>query len=259
MNISIHNLTTQRWPVPVVAAGVGFVIGAIGGHIYETRKKEESEVIVINVAELRRELDDSINSLKDKIFPDEDIDKSGEDAEPGPLDRAITIGLDANGEEVMEEYMTPEELTEELVPDDEPEIVSIFAHSAEGEWNWETELKARKNAQGPFPIHQDEYMTQEEDAYSQSTLTYYEADDIMADSNDTPLYGWKTIIGPLRWGFGSSDINSFYVRNPAMKADYEILRDRGSFAETVLGLQAEADGERAELKHSRSLRFRLDD
>ena len=265
MNIDIHNLMNSRWAPPIAAAAVGFAIGAVGGHIYESRKEEEGEVIVINIDELRKELDESIEALKDKVYPeDEEEPDEVEEEEPGvrvltdtsehpsygtgPLDLAVTVGND-DVEEVMEE----------TIEEDEPEVVNIFAHSVEGEWNWETELQARKNAQGPFPIHEDEYMTNEEDSFPQSTVTYYEADDIMADSNDTPLYGWQTIIGPLRWGFGSSDANSFYVRNPAMKAEYEVLRDPGSFSETVLGLEADADQERAELKHSRTLRFRLDD
>lgn len=258
MNIDIHNLMNTRWAPPIAAAAVGFAIGAVGGHIYESRKEEQGEVIVINIDELRKELDESIEALKDKVYPeeDEDVDEAPGLADtsahpsngPGPLDLAITVGND-DVEEVMEE----------TVVEDEPEVVNIFAHSVAGEWDWEVELQARKNAQGPYPIHEDEYMTNEEESFPQSTVTYYEADDIMADSNDTPLYGWQTIIGELRWGFGSSDANSFYVRNPAMKAEYEVLRDPGSFSETVLGLEADADQERAELKHSRTLRFRLDD
>ena len=262
MNIDIHNLINTRWAPPVAAGAIGFAIGAVAGHIYEKRKEEDDEVIVISIAEIKRELDEQLATLAESLDEgdeeavEEDKDETSDHPDAasdpseslGPLDLAVTVGND-DVEEVMEE----------TIVDEEPEVVNIFAHSAEGEWNWEDELRARQNAQGPFPIHEDEYMSAEEEGLSQSTITYYEADDIMADSNDTPLYGWNVIVGELRWGFGSSDVNSFYVRNPAMKAEYEVLRDPGSFAETVLGLEADADQERAELKHSRSLRFRLED
>lgn len=142
--------------------------------------------------------------------------------------------------------------------EEEAEIVNIFASSSADEWDYEKEVAGRDSDE-PYILHRDEYF-EDENGYSQTTLTYYEGDDILTDSEDTPIYGHEALTGPMSFGHGSDDPNTFYVRNEKLKADYEILRDPGMFSKIVLGLDADEEVEN-EIKHSHSSlrKFRPDD
>lgn len=254
MNVDIRNLMQRPWVAPAAAGVVGFAAGAVAGHLYEKRKEEaEGEVIVIDMEEVRKDLDESIARVEER---DEELEAEIEATKrrhpATPLVEPPELTIVPDEEEVMEEEI---EIIEEQ--EEEP-IVNIFANGKPDNWDWEKELALRTD-DSPFILHEEEFMANDEDSLPQQTLTYYEGDNIMADSADTPLYGWDNIVGPLRFGHGSSDQNSFYVRNPNLKGEYEILRDPGKFAEIVLGLEADNEQERAELKHSRQLRFRMDD
>lgn len=146
-------------------------------------------------------------------------------------------------------------LYQEQYMSDEPQRQSIF--NSEGDtWDQDAEEVLRSTA-GPHVIHKDEFW-REERGYSQTTLTYYVGDDILVDQEDVPVYNHLETTGELKFGHGSGDQNVVYVRNDSLKAEYEIIRDRGSYEVVVLGLQAEEDLERTTLKHSLT-RFRPDD
>ncbi len=134
---------------------------------------------------------------------------------------------------------------------------SIF-DGAGDEWDYKTEIENR-NPERPYVIHVDEYMTDEMGWDSQSTLTWYDKDQILCDSHDHPIHNPNVIVGmPIRFGHGSNDPNVVYVRNEVLKAEYEILRDSGSYQEIVLGEQLEAAAESEHLRHSHQMRFRGD-
>ncbi len=78
----------------------------------------------------------------------------------------------------------------------------------------------------------------------------------MADEDDTPVYNYDRVIGPLNFGHGSGDPNVFYVRNHRRKTEYEILYNTGLFSEEVLGLEIEDNERVKDLKHSNIQRFR---
>lgn len=120
---------------------------------------------------------------------------------------------------------------------------SIFAETTE-EWDYDEELRHRSSA-APYILHKDEFYGEEMagDGYSQTTLTYYEGDDIMAKQDDTPLYNYESVVGPLKFGHGSDDPNVFYVRNMRRKEEYEIIHDSGLFSVEVMGIELE-DNER---------------
>lgn len=150
--------------------------------------------------------------------------------------------------------------TETLSSDDEEleeseEVVSIFSKNND-DWNQEEEESARTN-QEPYVLHKDEFW-REEYGYDQLTLTYYAGDDILVDQEETPIYNHNSLMGPLTFGHGSNDQNVVYIRNDKLKAEYEILRDRGHYAIEVLGLEAEEKHDKASFKHSFT-KFRPDD
>jgi hypothetical protein len=159
-----------------------------------------------------------------------------------------SYGYDEGMRRYQEEYMSDETESGAVTH-------SIFS-SEEDTWDQEAEEAARLPTE-PHVIHKDEFW-REELGYSQSTLTYYEGDDILVDQEDVPIYGFRAIVGELKFGHGSQDQNVFYVRNDALKAEYEIIKDRGRYEVIILGLQAEEELERGSLKHSLS-KFRPDD
>lgn len=119
-------------------------------------------------------------------------------------------------------------------------MLSVFPEEAEDDWDYEVELKARAlNPNKPYVIHKDEF-DDNEDGFSQSSLTYYEGDDILCDEHDVPIYNPHTVVGHVMdFGRGSGDPNIFFVRNPRLEAEYEIIRDPGHYAIEVLGQEME--------------------
>lgn len=136
-------------------------------------------------------------------------------------------------------------------------VKNIFDDSDNDEWDYKTELESRTD-DAPYIIHVDEFVAGESGWGSNSTLTWYEGDNILCDSTDKPIYNAQETVGELRFGHGSKDPNIVYVRNPKLQTEYEILRDEGSYQEIVLGEQIEAEGRSADLKHSHQRRFRDD-
>lgn len=123
-------------------------------------------------------------------------------------------------------------------------------------WNYTTEL-AQRQMERPYIIHQDEYMTNES-GYSQTTLTYYDGDDVVTEEpNDTVVENVDEIIGLnnlIHWGHGSDDINVVYIRNPKIEVEYEVCRSPKSYAEEIQGLEhSDSPGfERMSRRHVRS-------
>lgn len=157
-----------------------------------------------------------------------------------PKDIALDISLDHN------EYHKNSERAEEYIRS------NVFEQTVDG-WNYADEV-ATRSPDRPYVIHRDEFWN-EEKGYDQSTLNYYAGDDIMTDSDDTPIYNYQNTVGELLFGLGSGENNVFFVRNEKLKSEYEIIRDMDSFSSVVLGM--DLDG-RSDLKHS-TRKFRLDE
>lgn len=89
----------------------------------------------------------------------------------------------------------------------------------------------------PYPISFEEYEGEEE-AFSKICLVYFEADEVLADERESPIRLPASILGE-GWekGFGADGEapHEIYFRNPKLSADYEVSRNLGSYAETVLG------------------------
>lgn len=100
-----------------------------------------------------------------------------------------------------------------------------------------------KKAEGrPYILEYQEFEENEND-HSQSTLTYYEEDDVLVDDRDQPITNVQGVIGVenLKFGYGSNDKNVVYICNPRFNADYEVVRSNGSYAEIVLGFIQHSD------------------
>jgi len=131
---------------------------------------------------------------------------------------------------------------------------SIFASKAT-DWDYDEEIRNRTEAL-PYILHRDEFY-EDELGYVQATFTYYAGDDIMVDEDDAPVYNYKEVIGPLRFGHGCDDPNVFHVRNCKRKEEYEVVYDPGSYTVEVLGLEAD-EQQAQDLKHAKPRKFKLE-
>jgi hypothetical protein len=122
-------------------------------------------------------------------------------------------------------------------------------------WDQEKEVASR-TSEAPYVITLFEYSRSETD-YPQTTLTYYKGDDILCDPDDTPIYNKDKTVGELKFGHGSKDESIVYIRNDALKAEYEVLLEPGYYTVQVLGQQVE-DDLNEDLKHSHIRKFRTD-
>lgn len=234
----------QRVAVPV-AVGIGaFVAGAAVG--YYLGKRDKTVVVPQEdaVVELAREVEEHLDAMRHDAAPRYEYveipyDQRGPQSPPTAADVA----------ELEDEHFFPGEPPE---PEQPVERVNVFAAS-DGDWDYETEVAQRTEAK-PYILHRDEFFG-EEKGYAQITLTYYVKDDILADDADTPIYNYHLVVGHLNFGHGSGDENVFYARNDKHHTEYEILRHETSYAEEILGVEAEEELEKNDLKHS-ARRFR---
>jgi hypothetical protein len=131
----------------------------------------------------------------------------------------------------------------------EEELVTRSIFDEYENWNYDLESKKRTK-EAPYVLHRDEFFDEEND-YSQSTLTYYAGDNILVDEDDTPIYNHDAVVGELLFGHGSGDPNVVYIRNDRRKAEYEVIYDKGLYSVEVLGLEIEDNERVKDLKHSR--------
>lgn len=106
--------------------------------------------------------------------------------------------------------------------------------------DWALEI-ANRSETSPYVISGEEFLQGEKD-YQQTTLTYYDGDDVLADERDQPVEKVNQTVGEknlLRFGQMSNDRNVVYVRNDVMDLDFEILRSEGKYSEEVLGFVRE--------------------
>lgn len=136
------------------------------------------------------------------------------------------------------------------------EVTNLFEETkkeADEDWDYEEEVRLRR-PERPYIIHVDE---QHEREYTESTLTYYAADDVLCDERDTPIEDKEKVVGEgnlEKFGHGSHDKNVVYIRNDVLGIEVEIIKNDGSYAEVVHGFVQHSD----EVDHHRR-RPRFDD
>lgn len=105
-------------------------------------------------------------------------------------------------------------------------------------WDYAIEIKNR-SPEVPYVIHFDEFVENQAD-YDTTNLTYYEEDDILADTDDSIIEDQDALIclGNLnKFGHGSNDPNIVYIRNDERQLLIEVCRSGGSYAEEVHGIK----------------------
>lgn len=151
----------------------------------------------------------------------------------------------------------PKEIVTEVVEDT---VTNVFAESSvDDNFDYEEELKNRSPSR-PYIISEEEFL-QGEAGFNQSSITYYAGDGALADEEDTEIPFIDPVIGEdnLRFGHGSSDARTVYIRNEMLSCDYEVLKSDGKYAHEVLGLEHSDGGSRGRRQRNTHHRVRGDD
>jgi hypothetical protein len=239
MNNSIATLLRNKWVLPTSVGVTAFSSGFAAGYAYFKYRSKQEEIPEPEFTQLAIDFDEYL-----KATSIEDILGVGQplhDAAGEPL----TVWANAKPTPIDEETLS-------LVVDPLP--VSVFRVDHEDDWDYESEL-ATRTPELPYIIHADEYFN-DEMGYSQTTLTFYNEDNILCDERDVPIYGHSLMVGPLLFGHGSNDQNIVYVRSEKLEHEWEIICSMGSYEVEVMGLQIEQSLEEQDLKHSHNYRFR---
>lgn len=259
MHSYITKLLSKPWFVPA-AVGVAAFSGGTGiGYILGKRNMLNQFQGVITDMQTPMPALEEIHEIQE-LLDFEDI------PEPYvPPKHNYRLVVEENKEELVDKH-TPEEAAADFQVDDdirEGKAVGVQAlkedprpranvfdtvMETDPQWDYEAELALRTTT-APYILHRDEFINDEEGC-SQHTLTYYEGDDIMADEQEIPVYNYTDVVGPLKFGHGSLDMNVYYVRNPKLRSEYEVVRATGSYEMEVLGYSIEQEYAKEDLQHS---------
>lgn len=133
------------------------------------------------------------------------------------------------------------------------EVNEKYPADSVDDWNYDEELKKRTPHE-PYVIHIDEFMQNEHD-HEQTELQYYDEDGVVADQHDQTVpvetVGEKNL---KRFGDGSQNQYTVYIRNEQLELDIELQLVEGSYTESVHGI-IKHSSERREKRILRRRRF----
>jgi hypothetical protein len=154
---------------------------------------------------------------------------------------------------IVEPEDVDDEDDDEVIVGNDPSLITVVRNEDRG-WDQDEE-ESRRSKDKPYILHVDEFI-ENESGYNQDTITYFAGDDIMCDSDDTPMYDYVELMGELRFGHGSRESHIVYIRNDKLGIEWEILLHDGKYHEEILGARLEAQA-REDLKHAQAvLKFR---
>lgn len=221
----------------LVGVGIGVAVGfTVGSKVMEKRLKTKySKLAEEEISEMREHYQQKMVAVEPKP----------------PLDKVMKeryseVELQAI-KETNAQFPPEDEVEEGVVVQTVEETTQVNVFDLE-DWNYAAEI-AKRDPEVPYIIHVDEF-TQNEPDHDQLTYTYYEVDDVLADQQENTIDDMDAVIGLGnlgRWGHGSNDENIVYIRNEEMSTDFEVVRDRGSFAEET----------RRNIRHSYDRRRRI--
>lgn len=205
-----------------IGVGVGFALGFYWGYKFN-REKIRAEVL----KEAEEQIDQIREMYRQKLVADENKDKP-----------SVEDIVEQRGYSTREVATEPERALRPPVPivvTPPPVIVIEEELSDEPDWIWAQEL-ANRSEDHPYIIHEDEW-TGASKAYNQTQYTYWAGDDVLTDTDNTPIPHPNQVVGSenLRFGHGAGDPNIVFVRNDRLELDIEIDREPGSFEEEILG------------------------
>ena len=223
MNTHLQTVLKSRWIIPASVGAVSFGAGAAVGYFLTRRRYNQVLTEIEVVEQLTLDFEQKIDEVVETM-----------------------VGGKTRTTYVIHEKDFPDN------PPVTPDPVNVFTE-VDPNWDYDVECAARTPG-GTYVIHRDEFFGDEMGWDSQSTLTWYAQDEVLTDEHDTVLnQPWNLIgVGMNMFGHGSGDPDVVYIRNEHLEAEYEVLRDPGSYAVQVLGGQVEDRMTQEDFKHSRS-------
>lgn len=238
--------------------GLGLGVGAAAGFYFGYRyNKQKLRLEILEEAE--KEIDDirehyrqKVVALEEKPALEEIIEQRGyrsDDAEDEETDEEpenedlpdpAEVGQHV-AKQMVDNILQPPLVQEGRLKPPVPVDEDVPA-GTESSWNYALE-RSRRSVEKPYIIHEDECIAGEVD-HRKIEVTYFEIDEVFVDDNDQVLTNAEEVIGRqnLRFGHGSSDPDTVFVRNNKLELDIEITRLHKSYEEEELGLERD-DGD----------------
>jgi hypothetical protein len=250
----------RDWVVPVGIGIVSFGAGAITGYFFRKFRKEV-EVVYSVLDDLEEVKSDQLRLQFDGNLVKRDVNKNLQE-----LNKVLTRMRETTGDnspsplfvQESEEFKQTKQAHpasrksewEQIAQVVEDPMIAVNEYGIEVDpnWNYEEELKHR-SPDAPYIIHRDEFFSNEMD-FEQTTIMYYQKDDVLCDEADMPIPRYDKFVGELKFGHGSLDRSICYVRNEHISHEWEVILDEGSFAVEVLGAEMENEIKASDLKHS---------
>lgn len=144
---------------------------------------------------------------------------------------------------ITEDPIEEQTVTEAIMEAAAPIKRNVFeSDNPDTYFDFEEEMERREaRPDDPFVITQEEF-NDNDTGNDQTSLTYYDGDDVLTDSNDQVVDNIDKTVGVenmLRFGHGSGDPEIVYIRNPKLGLDIEVAHSDGKFAKEVLGFDDE--------------------
>lgn len=233
-------VTPQTSRGVLIGLGLGLIGGAVIGGLYMNRRlsKKYEELVEEEVSEMREHFRARLTAREEKPTLDEVeeiVEREGYDGPAKPVIEEVKDEVVPEVEAVEE--TVEEEEVEEVVPSEE--VRNVFDDTDKDpdvEWDYEAEVALRR-PDYPYIIHVDE---QHEKGYIESDLIYYEGDDVLCAENDSVLEDKEKVVGVEnlgKFGHGSEDKDTLYIRNDVLGIEVKVVRNDGSYAEVVHGFQ----------------------
>lgn len=241
----IRSMNKAKVQYGLLGAAIGAAAGAMMGFAIAYRKAERKYAKIADeeIAEMRQHYQDkalAAEATAAKVDLEGLVTERGYKSEAPPMVVAPPTEIVTAGNEAEKDIDTPEnrqEVIENLEPP--PETRNVFKEAeVDDVWDYHEE-RARRSPTAPYVIHYDE--RHEFEGYSEMTLTYYEADDVLCNERDevigpedrNQLVGEKSL---LLFGHGSNDAAIVFVRNDKLELVFEIVQSPNSYAMEVHGL-----------------------
>lgn len=240
---AIRSLSRVKIQFGLLGVAAGAAAGALVAFkvAYVKAETKYSKISDEEIAEMREHYQEKVRAFeasKQKEDLEELVAERGYKPEGEAPPMAVTppAGLLDDADEVKEGPVPAAPPVKE-----EATVHNIFqdAEPTKTDWDYHEERR-RRSPDRPYVIHTDERA--EFEGYSDVTLTYYEADDVLCNERDEivdpserdKLVGEKNLE---RFGHGSEDPSIVYIRNDELEIVYEVVKSPNSFAEEVHGLR----------------------
>lgn len=256
--VATRALSSREGGLIIGGVCVGVALGVAGGYFFLNKRLHTryEELLNESTQEMRelyyakmRALDGTEEKAKHKaeeIASREGYSRRDSDGGPVPYHK-VSETPEVEAPEV-DEPVVVNNLEENRVEGDD-----LLALNAD--WDYEKELKSR-DPNAPYVIHRDEYDEgpHGDKMHEKHHLTYFAGDDVLSDERDKVLDDKDGVVGIenlARFGQGSGDPDTVYIRNESLEVDIELTRSDGNYAEQVHGFKED------EITHSATMKRRL--